>query len=68
VGTICKHVLCAKRLLRVVTNPNREGATPADRWQWNTTIGPVQDRPGRQGDWGYANTDALGMSPFLDRD
>lgn len=38
----------------------REGSTPATRWKWNETIGPVQNRPGRQGDWGYPNTDALG--------
>jgi hypothetical protein len=28
---------------------SREGASPADRWKWNETIGPVENRPGRQG-------------------
>ena len=27
----------------------REGASPGDRWKWNETIGPVENRPGRQG-------------------
>jgi len=44
---------------------NLEGQTVATRWQWNTTIGPLQNRPGRQGDWGYANTDGLGLCEYL---
>jgi len=39
---------------------NREGASPGDRWKWNETIGPVQDRPGRQG-----NTHASFSMPVL---
>ena len=27
-----------------------EGESPGDRWKWNETIGPIQDRPGRQGE------------------
>jgi hypothetical protein len=38
---------------------NREGASPGDRWKWNETIGPVQDRPGRQG-----NTHASFQCPY----
>lgn len=51
--------------LRFPGGNNLEGATPADRWKWNATIGPVEDRPGRQGDWGYPNTDALGLMEYL---
>ncbi|KAF8860525.1 glycoside hydrolase family 51 protein [Acephala macrosclerotiorum] len=51
--------------LRFPGGNNLEGASPADRWKWNETIGPVEDRPGRQGDWGYANTDALGLMEYL---
>jgi alpha-L-arabinofuranosidase len=29
---------------------SREGASPSDRWKWNETIGPVEDRPGREGE------------------
>jgi len=45
---------------------NLEGASTADRWIWNNTVGPLQSRPGRQGDWGYANTDGLGLKEYLD--
>ncbi|KAG4033739.1 hypothetical protein MFRU_004g02420 [Monilinia fructicola] len=44
---------------------NLEGESPGTRWKWNETIGPVHNRPGRQGDWGYANTDALGLMEYL---
>lgn len=42
--------------------PVREGNDEGSRWKWNETIGPVEDRPGRQGTWNYYNTDGLGMS------
>ncbi|TFK48849.1 glycoside hydrolase family 51 protein [Heliocybe sulcata] len=44
---------------------NNLGETTATRWQWNATIGPLVDRPGRQGDWGYTNTDGLGLMEYL---
>ncbi|KAJ7512579.1 alfa-L-arabinofuranosidase precursor [Mycena galericulata] len=44
---------------------NLEGQTVATRWQWNATVGPLLDRPGRVGDWGYANTDGLGLMEYL---
>ncbi|KAH6909588.1 hypothetical protein BKA70DRAFT_1221813 [Coprinopsis sp. MPI-PUGE-AT-0042] len=25
------------------------------RWQWNATVGPLEERPGRFGDWSYIN-------------
>ncbi|OCL11008.1 glycoside hydrolase family 51 protein [Glonium stellatum] len=51
--------------LRFPGGNNLEGATEADRWKWNETIGPLENRPGRQGDWGYPNTDALGLMEYL---
>ncbi|PQE04744.1 Glycoside hydrolase superfamily protein [Rutstroemia sp. NJR-2017a BBW] len=48
-----------------VTYHAREGSSPGNRWKWNETIGPVVNRPGRQGDWGYPNTDALGLMEYL---
>jgi alpha-N-arabinofuranosidase len=42
-----------------------EGSSAGNRWKWNETIGPVVNRPGRQGDWGYANTDALGLMEYM---
>ena len=34
-----------------------QGEVAATRWQWNATVGPLVDRPGRVGDWGYVNTE-----------
>ncbi|KJA14844.1 glycoside hydrolase family 51 protein [Hypholoma sublateritium FD-334 SS-4] len=44
---------------------NLEGQTTATRWQWNNTVGPLVDRPGRVGDWGYINTDGLGLVEYM---
>ncbi|KAJ1302581.1 hypothetical protein OPQ81_002898 [Rhizoctonia solani] len=53
------------RVWRFPGGNNLEGATIARRWKWNETIGPLENRPGRQGDWGYANTDGLGLLEYL---
>ncbi|SJX61927.1 related to alpha-L-arabinofuranosidase I precursor [Sporisorium reilianum f. sp. reilianum] len=37
------------------------GHTIASRFQWNNTIGPLIDRPGRLGNWAGWNTDGLGV-------
>lgn len=42
-----------------------EGDTFGYRWRWNETIGPLKDRPGRPGTWGYENTDGLGLVEYL---
>ncbi|RDB18692.1 putative alpha-L-arabinofuranosidase A [Hypsizygus marmoreus] len=44
---------------------NLEGQTVATRWQWNATLGPLVNRPGRVGDWSYVNTDGLGLLEYL---
>ncbi|KAF8899440.1 glycoside hydrolase superfamily [Infundibulicybe gibba] len=44
---------------------NIEGMSFDNRWKWNETIGPLENRPGRPGDWGYANTDGLGLLEYL---
>ncbi|KAF8589136.1 glycoside hydrolase family 51 protein [Ramaria rubella] len=44
---------------------NNLGQTAAQRWIWNNTIGPLTERPGRLGDWGYINTDGLGLLEYL---
>ncbi|PBK78654.1 alfa-L-arabinofuranosidase precursor [Armillaria solidipes] len=44
---------------------NNLGGTIAQRWQWNATLGSLVDRPGRVGDWGYINTDGLGLLEYL---
>ncbi|CAE6512703.1 unnamed protein product [Rhizoctonia solani] len=54
------------RVWRFPGGNNLEGQTVARRWKWNETIGPFENRPGRQGDWGYVNTDGLGLLEYLD--
>ncbi|KAJ6106951.1 hypothetical protein N7512_010468 [Penicillium capsulatum] len=51
--------------LRFPGGNNIEGLQVNSRWKWNTTIGPVVDRPGRESDWGYPNTDALGLDEYM---
>jgi alpha-N-arabinofuranosidase len=42
-----------------------EGDQIADRFDWKKTIGPLENRPGHQGPWGYRSTDGLGLYEFL---
>ncbi|KAK4704830.1 alpha-L-arabinofuranosidase, partial [Phenoliferia sp. Uapishka_3] len=44
---------------------NLEGQSFDTRWKWNETVGPLESRPGRIGDWTYANTDGLGLLEYL---
>ncbi|KAJ7089351.1 alfa-L-arabinofuranosidase precursor [Mycena belliarum] len=44
---------------------NLKGQIPSQRWQWNATVGPLINRPGRVGTWGYINTDGLGLMDYL---
>jgi len=37
----------------------------ATRFDWKKTIGPIEDRPGHQGPWGYRSTDGMGLMEFL---
>lgn len=53
--------------LRFPGGNNLEGpGGPETRWKWNETVGPLTNRPGRQGDWQYPNTDGLGLHEYLD--
>ncbi|KAE8387391.1 Arabinosidase A [Aspergillus alliaceus] len=51
--------------LRFPGGNNLEGASESRRWKWNETIGPLEDRPGRQGDWSYYNTNGLGLDEYF---
>ncbi|KAG1747441.1 glycoside hydrolase family 51 protein [Suillus lakei] len=44
---------------------NNLGQSFSTRWQWNATVGNIIDRPGRMGDWGYINTDGLGLLEYM---
>ncbi|MGC4030926.1 MAG: alpha-L-arabinofuranosidase C-terminal domain-containing protein [Tepidisphaeraceae bacterium] len=42
-----------------------EGDTIATRFDWKKQIGPIDQRPGHMGCWGYRSSDGLGMPEFL---
>ncbi len=42
-----------------------EGDTIATRFDWKKTIGPLSQRPGHQGPWGYRSSDGMGLLEFL---
>ena len=54
------------KFLRFPGGNNIEGQSIFTRWKWQNTIGPLINRPGRIGDWGYFNTDGLGLLEFLE--
>ena len=51
--------------LRFPGGNNLEGNSLAARWIWNQTVGPLENRPGRDGTWQYPNTDALGLLEYM---
>jgi alpha-N-arabinofuranosidase len=53
--------------LRVPGGNYLEGQTVATRFDWKTTVGPTQQRPGHQDDaWGYWSTDGMGLLEYLE--
>ncbi|KAH8131243.1 glycoside hydrolase family 51 protein [Trichoderma asperelloides] len=53
------------KFLRLPGGNNLEGIASPYRWKWNETIGPIINRPGRPGTWGYVNTDGLGLLEMM---
>lgn len=43
-----------------------EGNSWEDRFNWKTTIGPLEERPGHMSPWGYRSSDGLGLLEFLE--
>ncbi len=43
-----------------------EGATIADRFPWKATVGPLEQRPGHRGCWGYGANDGMGLLEFME--
>jgi alpha-L-arabinofuranosidase len=43
-----------------------EGNTLDQRFEWQKTLGPLEQRPGHQGTWGYRSSDGLGLLEFLE--
>ncbi|KAJ6785287.1 hypothetical protein PWT90_01087 [Aphanocladium album] len=53
------------KFLRLPGGNNLEGIAAPYRWKWDETIGPIINRPGRPGTWGYVNTDGLGLLEMM---
>ncbi|KAI9716631.1 MAG: hypothetical protein M1828_007609 [Chrysothrix sp. TS-e1954] len=53
------------KFLRFPGGNNLEGYSIPRRWKWWKTIGPLEHRRGRPGDWSYYNTDGLGLLEYL---
>jgi len=43
-----------------------EGGKIQDRFPWQKTLGPIEDRPGHAGCWGYRSSDGMGLLEFLE--
>ena len=54
------------KFLRLPGGNYLEGSTVATRFDWKKTIGPVLDRAGHEGPWGYYSTDGFGLLEFLE--
>jgi len=54
------------KFLRLPGGNYLEGMTVASRFDWKKTLGPVINRPGHDGPWGYRSTDGLGLLEFLE--
>ncbi len=75
-GTVARKDVAEKMLafkpkaIRWPGGNDLAGHTIASRFQWNNTIGPLVDRPGRLGNWQGWNTDGLGaveMYNFIEK-
>ncbi|EXJ76317.1 alpha-N-arabinofuranosidase [Cladophialophora psammophila CBS 110553] len=53
------------KILRFPGGNNLQGLSVDQRWKWNETIGPLKVRKGRIRNWGYMNTDGLGLLEYL---
>jgi len=42
-----------------------EGPLITDAFPWKQTLGPLEQRPGHKGSWGYRASDGLGLLEFL---
>jgi alpha-N-arabinofuranosidase len=43
-----------------------EGETVETRFKWKETLGPIEQRPGHRGTWGYRSSDGMGLLEFLE--
>ena len=54
------------KFLRMPGGNYLEGDTVEERFDWKTTLGPLQDRPTHRSPWNYQSTDGLGLLEFLE--
>jgi alpha-N-arabinofuranosidase len=54
------------RFLRFPGGNYVEGVTVDTRFKWKETIGPIAQRPGHPGTWGYRSSDGMGLLEFLE--
>jgi alpha-N-arabinofuranosidase len=54
------------RFLRFPGGNYLEGDWFRGRFDWKKTIGPLEQRPGHQGCWGYRSSDGMGLLEFLE--
>ncbi len=52
-------------IFRVPGGNYLEGNDYANRFNWQATIGPVENRPGHMDPWGYWSTDGMGLDEYL---
>jgi len=43
-----------------------EGNKISERFPWQKTLGPIEDRPGHASCWGYRSSDGMGLLEFLE--
>ncbi|KAI1396540.1 glycoside hydrolase family 51 protein [Hypoxylon fuscum] len=53
-------------LFRIPGGNMLEGLTNKSWWDWKDTLGPLKDRPGFSGVWGYQQTNGLGLMEYLE--
>lgn len=53
------------KYFRIPGGNNLEGESAGLQWDWTQTLGNLTERPGRFGDWGYENTDGLGLIEYM---
>src|SRR3954447_8322269 len=54
------------RFLRFPGGNFLEGPLITDAFPWKTTLGPLENRPGHKGSWGYRPSDGMGLLEFLE--
>ena len=60
-----KLIAMKPAIFRVPGGNYLEGGDYANRFNWEATIGPLEDRPGHWDPWGYWSDDGFGLDEYL---